>query len=181
MTSTNAGNEPDLVAKCRRWSGRRWLLVILAFLATLPLVFSDPYDLLKLKVLFGPEYAQVLYEPEQVTVYRLDQRPFQFDGEAINLQKDGSQPVTLSPAWVRKFRRALASPGPFGYFRAVKACGPHADIGIEFRRGDQTLHALLCFGCRELSLAPPDRLDWKSFPVEEPGRVVRELYPDFQR
>ena len=159
---------------------RTWLLVVTGgFLALFPFLFSDSFDRWKLSVLFGNEMGWVLDRPEQVTVYRLDYRPYFVDNDPLDLQRVGQQPVTPSPAWRRRFRRALAAPGYSGYFREQLACGHQAGIGVECRRGSKIAHLLICFGCGELSVASPDRLSWAAFPVDQLGRLAHELYPDF--
>lgn len=69
------------------------------------------------------------------------------------------QPLEMAAEDARAITAILDDPASYGTFWPVlseKLCGGfHPDYAVEWRRGQDSYHALLCFGCGEVELFGP--------------------------
>lgn len=67
------------------------------------------------------------------------------------------QTLPMKPADRRQLEAILGNPKTFKPFSGEKKCGGfHPDYAVEWQRGKDRYHVLLCFGCKEAKLVDPN-------------------------
>lgn len=68
------------------------------------------------------------------------------------------RPLPLSAADAAELRRLLSGKETYRPFRGEKRCGGfHPDYALAWKKGNRTIHVLICFGCGEFKLFAPSQ------------------------